>query len=206
MRRHLTSLVALASVLLVGAIAVPAPANALSYSFTFSLVNGDNVLPNVVDPSYPDPITGSGIVVVDNSGLITEIDNGLLNGTAITLLAPNGSFNDNLFSSSSPWISTIGLGFTTPDGVEWTIWSNGGSDYAWCNNSGQNVAYQCNSLDGPPANPFDPIQIEGSSFSAAPVPDGETPLPAALPLFATGLGTLGLLGWRRKRKVATAAV
>ena len=29
----------------------------------------------------------------------------------------------------------------------------------------------------------------------------ETPLPAALPLFATGLGGLGLLGWRRKRKV-----
>jgi hypothetical protein len=29
---------------------------------------------------------------------------------------------------------------------------------------------------------------------------GGTPLPAALPLFATGLGGLGLLGWRRKRK------
>jgi hypothetical protein len=29
-----------------------------------------------------------------------------------------------------------------------------------------------------------------------------TPLPAALPLFATGLGALGLLGWRRKRKQA----
>jgi hypothetical protein len=29
-----------------------------------------------------------------------------------------------------------------------------------------------------------------------------TPLPAALPLFATGLGALGLLGWRRKRKKA----
>jgi hypothetical protein len=27
-----------------------------------------------------------------------------------------------------------------------------------------------------------------------------TPIPAALPLFATGLGALGLLGWRRKRK------
>jgi hypothetical protein len=27
-----------------------------------------------------------------------------------------------------------------------------------------------------------------------------TPLPAALPLFATGLGALGLLGWRKKRK------
>jgi hypothetical protein len=31
---------------------------------------------------------------------------------------------------------------------------------------------------------------------------GQTPLPAALPLFATGLGGLGLLGWRRKRKSA----
>jgi hypothetical protein len=28
----------------------------------------------------------------------------------------------------------------------------------------------------------------------------DTPLPAALPLFATGLGVLGLLGWKRKRK------
>jgi len=38
-------------------------------------------------------------------------------------------------------------------------------------------------------------RIEGEliSFEA-------TPLPAALPLFATGLGALGLLGWRRKRK------
>jgi hypothetical protein len=31
-----------------------------------------------------------------------------------------------------------------------------------------------------------------------------TPLPAALPLFATGLGALGLLGWRRKRKAVVA--
>ncbi len=31
-----------------------------------------------------------------------------------------------------------------------------------------------------------------------------TPLPAAMPLFATGLGALGLLGWRRKRKNAAA--
>ena len=31
-----------------------------------------------------------------------------------------------------------------------------------------------------------------------------TPLPAALPLLATGLGAMGLLGWRRKRKNAAA--
>ena len=32
--------------------------------------------------------------------------------------------------------------------------------------------------------------------------DVETPLPAALPLFATGLAGLGLLGWRRKKAAA----
>ena len=38
------------------------------------------------------------------------------------------------------------------------------------------------------------------TFSAVP----EVPLPAALPLFATGLGALGLLTWRRKRKAVAA--
>jgi len=32
-----------------------------------------------------------------------------------------------------------------------------------------------------------------------------TPLPATLPLFASGLGLLGLLGWRRKKKAAALA-
>jgi hypothetical protein len=32
-----------------------------------------------------------------------------------------------------------------------------------------------------------------------------TPIPAALPLFASGLGVLGLLGWRRKRKAVALA-
>ena len=31
------------------------------------------------------------------------------------------------------------------------------------------------------------------------------PLPAALPLFGTGLGKLGFLGWRRKRRMAAEA-
>ena len=31
---------------------------------------------------------------------------------------------------------------------------------------------------------------------------GVTPLPAALPLFASGLGAIGFIGWRRKRKAA----
>ena len=37
------------------------------------------------------------------------------------------------------------------------------------------------------------------TYNFTPSTRAETPLPAALPLFATGLGALGLLGWRRKR-------
>ena len=43
--------------------------------------------------------------------------------------------------------------------------------------------------------------LNGDVFAAA---GAETPLPGALPLFTSGLGALGLLVWRRKRK-ATAA-
>lgn len=45
----------------------------------------------------------------------------------------------------------------------------------------------------------------GNSFGYAGVTFAQTPLPAALPLFVTGLGALGLLGWRRKRKAAALA-
>jgi len=43
------------------------------------------------------------------------------------------------------------------------------------------------------------------TYNFTPSAAAETPLPAALPLFATGLGALGLLGWRRKRKAQAVA-
>lgn len=52
------------------------------------------------------------------------------------------------------------------------------------------VNYSISSLD-----PTASIPLSGT---------GVVPLPATLPLFATGLGMLGLLGWRRKRKKAAA--
>ncbi len=53
-------------------------------------------------------------------------------------------------------------------------------------------------LTGPPPTPTNVLGNINSVSSAA------TPLPAALPLFATGLGALGLFGWRRKRKPSAA--
>jgi len=65
----------------------------------------------------------------------------------------------------------------------------------------------------PPSGAVDPnsgFYLVGTVTHVA--PDGQhvvisavTPLPTALPLFVTGLGALGLLGWRRKKKAAALA-
>ena len=52
---------------------------------------------------------------------------------------------------------------------------------------------------------FTRIDTDFLTFKAV-IPAAETPLPGALPLFATGLGAMGLLGWRRKRKAASESV
>jgi hypothetical protein len=50
------------------------------------------------------------------------------------------------------------------------------------------------------------FELSAEAQSSASEPGAAaTPLPAALPLFATGLGGLGLLGWRRKKKAAALA-
>ena len=43
------------------------------------------------------------------------------------------------------------------------------------------------------------VGITGYIDGPSPLSPTFTPLPATLPLFATGLGALGLLGWRRRR-------
>jgi hypothetical protein len=51
------------------------------------------------------------------------------------------------------------------------------------------------------ANGFQELVVSAFNFSSS----SETPLPAALPLFTSGLGALGLLAWRRKKKAAALA-
>ena len=54
-----------------------------------------------------------------------------------------------------------------------------------------------NGYNGPPGAYFDNAGSFTAVFSIEPT---TTPLPSALPLLTTGLGAMGLFGWRRKRK------
>ena len=69
------------------------------------------------------------------------------------------------------------------------------------NDSSAVIAGLLFSLVGPELAGFAVDDIRFGVGEQVVVPGG-VPLPAALPLFATGLGALGLIGWRRKRKAA----
>jgi hypothetical protein len=69
--------------------------------------------------------------------------------------------------------------------------------FSTANNEGLNLIGTTFAFEEKSNNPT--FYVSGLEYTAA------TPVPAALPLFATGLGALGLLGWRRKRKAQAVA-
>jgi hypothetical protein len=110
---------------------------------------------------------------------------GTFHGYSITSLFGLGGFegNDNLlFYPGTPQFDEDGVSFIA-GGYRYNL-----SEY-------EGVISIASSLDGGFL-----IPVSVNSFAAA-----VTPLPAALPLFATGIGAMGLLGWRRKRKNTTGA-
>ena len=85
-----------------------------------------------------------------------------------------------------------------------------GSIEAWLLDSRNPNSYYLSS-NGDLSNPlgfgFDVVQSFFPMFTEDAVKNvntaswsAETPVPAALPLFATGLGVLGLLGWRKRKR------
>lgn len=54
-------------------------------------------------------------------------------------------------------------------------------------------------------NATDAVYVNGNAVITYTYTPATTPLPAALPLFATGLGMFGLFAWRRKKKAVVLA-
>jgi hypothetical protein len=171
-------------------IAGSVPANASTVDFDWTLTGPAASLGGF-------QFTGSGTLTAQTTAtpgvdLVTamtgEVSSSTIENAAITLLAVNAfQGNNNLLfpngvTATNPTVlNGGGLSFAITAG-DINIFSFGGT--------GTGNAYG---------------QISPSGFGVGHFEVSATPLPAALPLFAGGLGALGLLGWRRKRKAAALA-
>ena len=193
--------IALALFLMPGSVAF-----ATVYSVTFDNVLIDN------NPNYP--ITGSFFynpLPPDQPGQIEQ-----LFGFQVTAVTPYGVLDMNTLweavsghyylgletgpccSSSVPAIQ-LNFPYEGPAGDTFALYASTGTPMPIVSTGpGGDPSALTPSVtvlyDGPSS---DLLPISGSLDFVA------TPLPATLPLFATGIGGLGLLGWRRKRKAQT---
>jgi uncharacterized protein (TIGR03118 family) len=102
------------------------------------------------------------------------------------LLVGNFSYNNSFISAfdaagTFEGMIQIDTGGNSPAGLWALVFGIGGM------NGSPNTLYFTDGLNSESAGLFGAL-------------DPTTPLPAALPLFASGLGALGLLGWRSRRK------
>ncbi len=161
-------------------------------------------------PAFATPVafSFSGTGIFNTSNTVTGffvIDDSLFNLTSSQVI-PNSNITQLSFTLTSPGVTTFGLADVVPaDGTEY---DSSGLPVLIVNGSGFLVSkgglvLSINGADflglGDGVSEI-PIEMYQGTWTEGAVP--QVPLPAALPLFATGLGALGFVAYRRKRKQA----
>jgi hypothetical protein len=154
-----------------------------------------------------DPVTGSFTITFDPTLTYTDSTTGItLNSLNISLVsALSFDYSPNSYTIGA---TTFGAGELVVGGVESgacciTLPSTDPDFYLQILTVTTTPAFnQLGYLTADGSYFYSAIGTSGGSVTVTPV--STTPLPAALPLFATGLGAMGLFGWRRKRKNAAA--
>lgn len=148
-----------------------------------------------------DQIAGSDILKLTFSSNVKLIGVGTLFSSAHTPFGEGSSFQT--VASINSAVNTIKFKLSLDLGVHWLTVTFADAnlmllDYEsttfWFKEKDYNPSFYVSALA------FESCGPAGSSCTPPP----GTPLPGALPLFATGIGALGALGWRRKRKNAAA--
>ena len=164
-------------------------------SVTASVVNINNAL--TYNPSVSGAITSIN-AQYDGQVLTTGTETAFPNFFRLVALQGSGTFATNINLGGT---QTVGI-YNTLSASNLTLASfalidgSGLLDFA----SGGQIIFGVEEIFAVPlgvrhTSNFDNFRIDINSV----------PLPGALPLFATGLGALGLLGWRRKKKARALA-
>jgi hypothetical protein len=168
-------------------------------------------------------VIGSDVGFVDNllsynpaiqgaiSSISASVDKDLTTASNITSAAAGNTFRPMIEQDGNYYLAAIpGPSFTSPGTTNYNTISGTGltaSDFLLYDFATGTFGVTNPNFDGDPilfglgqitsyyASTLATIDYDNLSFDVS-----QTPLPAALPLFATGLGAMGLFGWRRKRK------
>jgi hypothetical protein len=148
-----------------------------------------------------NPASGAA-TLIGPTGLVAGPAYQLSTGSPILYFSVNNDlYTLNTTTGAATLIGPTGL---SGEGVDGLVYENGilYAGYSPDNNFDTSI-YTINPATGTATFVTTEDPAAGLVYGLAPYP-ADTPLPAAFPLFATGLGGLGLLGWRRKRKSAAA--
>jgi hypothetical protein len=149
------------------------------------------VYPNT--PEYFDNYVSPGIIFQDSFYFSPYVN---------SYLSASLAFSSGDITSFSLQLDNTGVNPPTVIAADYNPLTSGGlltlvlSDLTDVLNGGSNYALIING-----ANETGGLESYIGDFTLT-----AAPLPAALPLFASGIGALGLFGWRRKRKNAAALV
>jgi hypothetical protein len=210
-------LVLLGAAVLTAVCSLGLPANASTYDVSFSFSGYQDATPDFQPPGGTNlgtiNVTGTMVTTCDSCtlgvGNITSWsfswNGGSVPGNAGTASGTSGgiAFTNNL-SASGGVISFISVASGSasnfhqlPAQVNFGVFQTG---IIGCGNAFNNCIELTNASG---ANIVGTVTLPFAIATEEVVTT--TPLPAALPLFATGIGGLGLLGWRRKRKAQAGA-
>jgi len=177
------------------------------------------------------PAAAITYLISDNAGIPSDPQGGLFltgsittNGTIGTLSSVNiaawnlnisghgqlvtyTEFNSHFTLTGSALTATataLSFNYATLGSLQFFLDGGTGPGIAWMADGGSRGSFVL-SFDPLVGGEVEPRPGIVSYPVSAVAPPAAVPLPFALPLFATGLGVLGLLGWRRKRRSALAA-
>jgi hypothetical protein len=185
----------------------------------FDYTNSSVVFPTLIlsDVGFVDnllsynPTTQGAIASISAS-----VDKNLTTASSLASATAFNTFRPMIYQDSNYYLAAIpGPSFLSPGTTGYNTISQTGLtatdfllyDFATGifgatnpNFAGDQITFGLGQISGFTAGVLVTVDYDNLSIAVS-----QTPLPAALPLFGTGLGALGLLGWRRKRKAAAIA-